>query len=67
MLIIASEKTSTLDGIWQANFLTLKRVKQILLEVSYVYQISYTLPYFHKCDLQQKQHMSNRYFFKLLS
>lgn len=70
MLITPSEKKKshpTLDGIWQDNFLTVKRVKQILLEVSYVYKISYILPYVHECDLQQKQHMSNRYFFEVVN
>lgn len=51
-----------LDGIWQDNFLAVKRVKQILPEASYVYKISYTLTYFRKCDLQQKQYMSNIFF-----
>jgi len=59
-----SENNTTLDRIREKNFLTVKRVKQILPEVRYVYHIFYTLPYLHKCDLQQKQHMSNRYFFQ---
>lgn len=52
-----------LDRIWQDHFLTVKMVKQLLLEESYTYQISYILQFFLKCDFQQKQHMSNRYFF----
>lgn len=52
-----------LDGILQDNFLTVKMVKQILPEESYAYQISYTLQFLCKCDFQQKQHMSSRFFF----
>lgn len=41
-------------------------VKQILPEESYAYQISPTLQFLCKCDFQQKQHMSSRFFFQAL-
>lgn len=56
-------RNPVLDRIWQDNFLTVKVVKQLLLEESYAYQISYILQFFLKHDFQQKQHMSNRLFF----
>lgn len=64
--LLLLRRNPMLDRIWQDHFLTVKMVKQLLLEESYAYQISYILQFFLKCDFQQKQHMSNRYFFQAL-